>query len=630
MPIKKYIKKKIVKKLSGGGGVKGRLEKEFTEDTKLSGGGYVMEDVLKKENYPKKHEGGYIKKDREELKSEIKGMGPEGKAYLRDKLKDKDYEGILKKKYKWDLDKELYGMHKKGKEYLKDLVKEKDHKKKHDLKKKFAAHPSPHVKKIKHSLGQIIESKALKKKLREKEGISKKDIVGKANGGQIKLGKGVKAKKKFLDSIGHKPMKHFEDKAERHYKEGATGYKNLKKRQKSTVPGFVAPMIVAAGISAAATAAKMKADADRAEKQKKQQQAEQISQGEQEAGKTLATTGKGMMKADTTLHEGGAVKKDPKEKESWWDKFTGGHEAEAKRLGFKDKQSYLTAKKKIGKGTGFFGPTKEDFEKAKAPAPVKKPAPVSVKKPAPPSISTKKPAPAPVKKGDRVSQIRQKLKSLIKSNRKYSKEEGIAKAKLYKELASLGKPSKFGDYWTKTYLDKKPKAVKPKAVEKTPEKKVKAPYRMSPKQEAQDPYKFRPISPSKLFPEPKPVDRVKQKKAAAKFKKEKDQKENFRRIKKHLRSRAKEQIEKKQIPQKKDDKFGPVMTFKEGGQWIQGAVKKPGALRAVAKKDKLIKGDEKLSASNLNKLGAKAKKSGNSLLAKRVSLAKTFAKMRKK
>ena len=46
--------------------------------------------------------------------------------------------------------------------------------------------------------------------------------------------------------------------------------------------------------------------------------------------------------------------------------------------------------------------------------------------------------------------------------------------------------------------------------------------------------------------------------------------------------------------------------------------------------DEKLKGDEKLSASDLNKLGAKAKKSGNSLLAKRVSLAKTFAKMRKK
>ena len=67
----------------------------------------------------------------------------------------------------------------------------------------------------------------------------------------------------------------------------------------------------------------------------------------------------------------------------------------------------------------------------------------------------------------------------------------------------------------------------------------------------------------------------------------------------------------------------------EGG-WIQSAVKKPGALRAVAAKEGLIKGKEKLSSSDLNKLGSQAKKSGNSLLAKRVLLAKTFAKMRKK
>ena len=64
--------------------------------------------------------------------------------------------------------------------------------------------------------------------------------------------------------------------------------------------------------------------------------------------------------------------------------------------------------------------------------------------------------------------------------------------------------------------------------------------------------------------------------------------------------------------------------------WIKGAVKKPGALRAIAEKRKLIKGKEKLSSSDLSKLGSQAKKSGNSLLAKRVSLAKTFAKMRKK
>jgi hypothetical protein len=72
-----------------------------------------------------------------------------------------------------------------------------------------------------------------------------------------------------------------------------------------------------------------------------------------------------------------------------------------------------------------------------------------------------------------------------------------------------------------------------------------------------------------------------------------------------------------------------LRTKKEDKDWIQGAVKKPGALRAVAKKDKLIKGDEKLSGSDLSKLAKKAKEKGNKLLAKRVALAKTFAKMRK-
>ena len=183
------------------------------------------------------------------------------------------------------------------------------------------------------------------------------------------------------------------------------------------------------------------------------------------------------------------------------------------------------------------------------------------KKPAP----VKKPAPAPVKKGGRVSEIRQRLKSLIRPDRKYSKEEGLEKAKLYKELASLGKPSKFGDYWIKTYLGKKPKAV-----EKTPEKKVKVPYRMSPKQEAQDPHKLPELNVRKIIEKaaPKPVDRIKQKKAAAEAKKERERKVQWRRAKTHLRGRAREQEEeqRKKEPQKKDDRFGPSMTFKEGGQ----------------------------------------------------------------
>ena len=94
------------------------------------------------------------------------------------------------------------------------------------------------------------------------------------------------------------------------------------------------------------------------------------------------------------------------------------------------------------------------------------------------------------------------------------------------------------------------------------------------------------------------------------------------------------------IKHKEEEKesIGELMAYSEEGyakggeakDWIQGAVKKPGALRAIAKRDKLIKGDEKLSGTDLKKLAAQAKKKDNKLLAKRVALAKTFAKMRKK
>ena len=162
--MKKFDAKKVLKKYKGGGGVHHPVN-------------VTPQDLLKK-----KAEGGEIKKDRKELKSEVKGMGPEGKTFLRDKLSDKKYEGKLKGKYKGDLDKELFGMHKKGKEYLKDLVakKAKEHKKEKPHKKEKV-----HKEKKKPSLGQIIESKVLKKKLREKEGIPKKDIVGAAKGGWI-------------------------------------------------------------------------------------------------------------------------------------------------------------------------------------------------------------------------------------------------------------------------------------------------------------------------------------------------------------------------------------------------------------------------------------------------------------
>lgn len=58
--------------------------------------------------------------------------------------------------------------------------------------------------------------------------------------------------------------------------------------------------------------------------------------------------------------------------------------------------------------------------------------------------------------------------------------------------------------------------------------------------------------------------------------------------------------------------------------WMAGAVKKPGALRATAERKGLIKGAEKLSRADLDKLAD----SKNPTTRKRANLAKTFAKVR--
>tara|TARA_Y100001951_G_C11108051_1_gene165855 strand:- start:347 stop:565 length:219 start_codon:yes stop_codon:yes gene_type:complete len=71
------------------------------------------------------------------------------------------------------------------------------------------------------------------------------------------------------------------------------------------------------------------------------------------------------------------------------------------------------------------------------------------------------------------------------------------------------------------------------------------------------------------------------------------------------------------------------MAKKKKKNWIPKNLKK-GALRATAKRMKLIKGSkQKLSNKDLSIMAKKAKKTGNTLLARRVSLAKTFKKMRK-
>lgn len=70
-------------------------------------------------------------------------------------------------------------------------------------------------------------------------------------------------------------------------------------------------------------------------------------------------------------------------------------------------------------------------------------------------------------------------------------------------------------------------------------------------------------------------------------------------------------------------KDGGITKSKDGEtKWIQKAIKKPGALRAEAKKQGLIKGDEKLSKADLDKLEKEGGKT-----AQRARLAKTLKKL---
>lgn len=67
------------------------------------------------------------------------------------------------------------------------------------------------------------------------------------------------------------------------------------------------------------------------------------------------------------------------------------------------------------------------------------------------------------------------------------------------------------------------------------------------------------------------------------------------------------------------------MKGKSSRKWIQKAIKKKGSLRATAKRMGLIKGDEKLSQSDLEKLEAKGGKT-----ARRARLARTLKKLSKR
>jgi len=63
-------------------------------------------------------------------------------------------------------------------------------------------------------------------------------------------------------------------------------------------------------------------------------------------------------------------------------------------------------------------------------------------------------------------------------------------------------------------------------------------------------------------------------------------------------------------------------------RWIQRAIRNPGALRRTAKRMGLIKGDEKLSETDLNKLASRARKTGDTTLMRRVNLARTLRKLK--
>jgi len=63
------------------------------------------------------------------------------------------------------------------------------------------------------------------------------------------------------------------------------------------------------------------------------------------------------------------------------------------------------------------------------------------------------------KRNKEIAKVRKELKSLVRKDQRYSKEESVKKAKLYQKLKDLGVPSKFGNYWINTFL--KPKSAKP-------------------------------------------------------------------------------------------------------------------------------------------------------------------------
>ena len=172
-----------------------------------------------------------------------------------------------------------------------------------------------------------------------------------AKGGDVKLGKGIKAKRKFREAIGWEADKVFDKKAEKDYKEGHTGYKNYK-GEKSVTPiemglgGFLGKIgkvalgagkgfLMSGGNPAGAVmgGAKGAMDVASEDKQKSQAKKQAVAEATIAGAEKKKEAAQGLQE-DIQLKKGGDVKKDHPHKKYLddLDKFMAHHFPKGKKV----------------------------------------------------------------------------------------------------------------------------------------------------------------------------------------------------------------------------------------------------------------------------------------------------------
>ena len=214
----------------------------------------------------------------------------------------------------------------KAKQIPKELDKaSKMHKSQADRLRKMGFKHGGHVKPDFLDVDKDGDKKeSMKKALKEKK-MKYGGEVEYAKGGDVKLGKGVKAKKKFREAIGYKANKVFDKKAEKEYKKGDTGYKNYK-GEKSVLPvkaslgGFlkkVGRVGLKAGMGfltggpagAAVGAGKGVMDEVQGDKMKSQAKKQAMAQAKAEGAEKEKQAAESL-KEEVKLKKGGAIRKD--------------------------------------------------------------------------------------------------------------------------------------------------------------------------------------------------------------------------------------------------------------------------------------------------------------------------------